>query len=148
MLKLDIKTEPYWIDLPSNVRIKVKPITTAVMSAARALSLADYRLIGDSGELDPTNDAQRKGASDSLLIKALARLSIIEWSGVYDAAGEQPVPVNDQNIISLMDIWLVAQEFFSAYITQMSLLEIEGNVSAPAANGTSAAEALTAGSAA
>ena len=39
MLKLDIKTEPYWIDLPSNVRIKVKPITTAVMSAARALSL-------------------------------------------------------------------------------------------------------------
>ena len=67
---------------------------------------------------------------------------------MYDAAGEQPVPVNDQNIISLMDIWLVAQEFFSAYITQMSLLEIEGNVSAPAANGISAAEALTAGSAA
>ena len=148
MLKLDIKTEPYWIDLPSNVRIKVKPITTAVMSAARALSLADYRNMVDGGELDPNNDAQRKGASDSLLIKALARLSIIEWSGVYDAAGEQPVPVNDQNIISLMDIWLVAQEFFSAYITQMSLLEIEGNVSAPAANGISAAEALTAGSAA
>ncbi|MDE3017057.1 MAG: hypothetical protein KGI29_09100 [Pseudomonadota bacterium] len=148
MLKLDIKTEPYWIDLPSNVRIRVKPISTAVMSAARALSLADYRLMVDSGELDPANDAQRKGASDSLLIKALARLSIIEWTGVYDAAGVAPAPVSDQNISSLMDIWLVAQDFFNVYVTQISLLETEGNVSAPAANGTSAAEALTAGSAA
>ena len=148
MLKLDIKTEPYWIDLPSDVRVKVKPISTAVMSAARALSLADYRLMVDSGELDPNNDAQRKGASDSLLIKALARLSIIEWSGVYDAAGEQPAPVNDKTVGDLMELWLVAQEFFNVYVTQLSLLETEGNVSAPAVNGTSAAVALTVGSAA
>ena len=56
--------------------------------------------------------------------------------------------VNDQTISDLMDIWLLAQEFLKAYVTQFTLLETEGNVLAPAANGTSAGAALTAGSAA
>jgi len=148
MLKLDIKTEPYWLDLPGTVRVKVTPVTTAIMSAAQAMALDDYRKLADSGGIDPMNDAMRKGTSESLLIKALARLAIVEWEGVALADGGDAAPLNDQTIGKLMDIWLVAQEFLKAYVTQFTLLVTEGNVSAPVASGTSAAEALTAGSAA
>ncbi len=147
MLKLNIKNEPYWIDLPGKVRLKVTPVSTAIMSAAQAMALEEYRGMVDGGALDPGNDALRKGTSESLLIKSLARLSILEWEGVLAAENDDPAPVNDQTVESLMNIWLVAQEFLKIYVTQFTLMVTEGNVSAPAANGISAAEALTAGSA-
>ena len=34
MLKLNLKTEPYWIPLPGKIKVKVTPISTAIMSAA------------------------------------------------------------------------------------------------------------------
>ena len=148
MLKLNLKTEAYWIDLPGKAKVKVKPISTAVMSAAQSMALENYRQLVDSGELDPANDALRKGMSESLLIKALARLSIIEWEGVLASDSDDLAPINDKTVSDLMDIWLLAQDFLKLYVTQFKLLETEGNVSAPAANGTSAAVALTAGSAA
>ena len=148
MLKLNLKTEAYWIDLPGKVKVKVKPISTAVMSAAQSMALENYRQLVDSGELDPANDALRKGMSESLLIKALARLSIIEWEGVLASDSDDLAPINDKTVSDLMDIWLLAQDFLKLYVTQFKLLETEGNVLAPAANGTSAAVALTAGSAA
>ena len=147
MLKLDLKTEAYWIDLPAKVRVKVKPVSTAIMSAAQSMALDNYRHLVESGELDPANEALRSGISESLLIKALARLSIVEWQGVLAADSDDLAPVNDKNVSDLMDIWLLAQEFLKAYVTQFKLLETEGNVLAPAANGISAAEALTAGNA-
>jgi hypothetical protein len=148
MLKLNLKTESYWISLPGKIRVKVKPVSTAIMSTAQSMALASYRQLVDGGELDPANDALRRGTSESLLIKALAQLAILEWEGVLAADNDDPAPVNDQTISDLMDIWLVAQEFLKAYVTQFTLLETEGNVSAPAANGISAAAALTAGNAA
>ena len=148
MLKLNLKTEAYWIDLPGKVKVKVKPISTAVMSAAQSMALENYRQLVGNGELDPANDALRKGMSESLLIKALARLSIIEWEGVLASDSDDLAPINDKTVSDLMDIWLLAQDFLKLYVTQFKLLETEGNVSAPAANGTSAAVALTAGSAA
>ena len=147
MLKLDLKTESYWIDLPAKVRVQVKPVSTAIMSAAQSMALDNYRQLVDSGQLDPANESLRSGTSESLLIKALARLSIVEWEGVLAADSDKLAPVNDKNVSDLMDIWLLAQEFLKIYVTQFKLLEIEGNVLAPAANGISAAEALTAGNA-
>lgn len=148
MLKLNLKTDAYWIDLPGKVRVKVKPISTAVMSAAQAMALEEYRRMVDGGDLDPANECLRKGTSESLLITALAKLAIIEWEGVLASDSDSPAPVTDQTVADLMDIWLIAQDFLKAYVMQFKLLETEGNVSAPAANGTSAAAAPTAGSAA
>lgn len=148
MLKLNLKTESYWISLPGKIRVRVKPVSTAIMSTAQTMAITRYRQMVDSGETDPNNDALRKGTSESLLIKALAQLAIVEWDGVLAADNDDPAPVTDQSISDLMDIWLIAQEFLKAYATQFTLLEKEGNVSAPAANGTSAAAAPTAGSAA
>ena len=148
MLKLNLKTAPYWLDLPGKVKIKVKPITTAIMSAAQTMAVDQYRQLVESGQIDAQNDALRKGVGESLLIKALGQLAIIEWEGVLSADSDNPAPVNEQTVGDLMDIWLIAQDFMKAYVTQFSLLETEGNVSAPAANGTSAAVAPIAGSAA
>jgi hypothetical protein len=148
MLKLNLKTESYWLDLPGKVKVKVKPITTALMSAAQSMAVDQYRKLVESGQVDAQNDSVRKGVGESLLIKALAQLAITEWEGVLAADSDAPAPVTEQNVSDLMDIWLIAQDFMKAYVTQFSLLETEGNVSAPAANGTSAAEAPTAASAA
>ena len=144
MLKLNLKNDPYWLDLPGKVRVKVTPVSTAIMGAAQAMALEEYRRMVDGGALDPANDALRKGTSESLLIKALAQLSILEWEGVYAADSDNPAPVNDQNVADLMNMWLVAQDFLKLYVTQFTLLVMEGNVSAPAANVISAAEARTA----
>ena len=147
MLKLDIKTEPYWIDLPAKVRVKVKPMSTAIMGAAQAMMKTAYNKMVESGDVDPSNDPQRVGIGQSLMVKALAGLSIVEWEGVQAVDSTDPAPINEQTISDLMDFWLIAQDFLSAYVTQFRLLETEGNVLAPAANGISVAEAPIAGSA-
>lgn len=143
MLKLDLKTEPYWLDLPGGIKIKVRPITTAIMNAAQTNSRVALRAMHEGAPVDPQ---LRSGLGDSLLTKALANLAIIEWEGVMLPDGT-PAPVEEKTISQLMDVWIVAQTFMDVYIFQLKLLEFEGNVSAPAASGTSAAEAFTAGSA-
>ena len=148
MLKLNLKTDAYWMDLPANVRVKVKPISTAIMSAAQSMALEDYRALVQSGALDEAIEPLRKGLSESLLIKALAQLAIVEWEGVLEAGGDNPAQVNERNVTDLMELWLVAQKFFEQYVTQFALLQSEGNVLAPAATGTSAEEAHIATSAA
>ncbi len=139
MLKLNLKTEPYWIPLPGNINVKVTPISTAIMSAAQSNARIDFMALEEQqGGID---SSIRGGINESMLIKAMARLAIVEWNGVYLADGETLAPVNPETIDQLMDIWLVAQDFFKEYVTQLRLLEFEGNVSAPVANGTSAAVA-------
>jgi len=36
MIRLELKREPYWLDLAPGVRIRVRPCTTALVMAARA----------------------------------------------------------------------------------------------------------------
>ena len=35
MLKLDLPVDPFWADLPHGVRVRIKPVTTAIVSAAQ-----------------------------------------------------------------------------------------------------------------
>jgi len=35
MLKLDLKKEPFWIDLQADARVKVKPLTSALLQVVR-----------------------------------------------------------------------------------------------------------------
>ena len=143
MLKLNLKTEPFWIPLPGKIKVKVTPISTAIMSAAQANARIDFMAMEEAqGVVDAD---LRGGISEALLIKSMARLSIVEWEGVFLSDGVTIAPIERKTVDQLMDIWLVAQEFLKEYVTQLRLLEFEGNVLAPAANGTSAAEAHTAG---
>ena len=40
MIRLDLKREPYWLDLAPGVRLRVRPCTTALVMAARASMIA------------------------------------------------------------------------------------------------------------
>lgn len=152
MLRLNLKKDPYWMDLPAAVRIKVRPLTTAIMSAAQSqvikqiVALREERK-SDSVVPDVDDEETRLGLSESLLIKALARGSILEWEGVMQPESDDPAPVSDQTVNDLMDIWFVAQDFWKQYTRSLSILEAEGNGLRLAATGISAAGLDTAESA-
>ncbi len=151
MLRLNLKKQPYWLELPAGVRVKLRPLSTAIMSAAQACVIKQItgwrrerqsRLEAgaDVSDIPDVDDEEtRLGLSESLLIKALARGAIIEWQGVLTSDGDAPATVSDQAVNDLMDIWFIAQEFWKHYTDALFLLEAEGNASGPAANGTLAA---------
>lgn len=159
MLKLNLQKEPYWLELPAQVRVKVKPLTSAVMQMAQnqaVREMLELRKERDSrmetgadvtGIPDIGDPHTRNALSETMLVKALARQAILEWEGVMLPDSAAPAPVNAQTADDLMDIWFIAQEFWKQYTRSLDLLESEGNGSRPAANGTSAAGRNTAGGA-
>lgn len=152
MLRLNLKKDPYWLVLPAAVRVKVRPLTTAIMSAAQSQVIRQIVAMREACKTDlalpDVDDEQtRLGLSEALLIKALARGSIIEWEGVLLPDSDALAPINDQTVNDLLDIWFVAQEYWKQYTSSLSLLDAEGNGSGLAPSGISAAGPDTAGSA-
>ncbi len=138
MIRLDLKREPHWLDLGHGVRLHVRPCTTALMMAARVEAQRTASL--------SASDSETAGIRTAALIKALARLAVIDWKGVGDDAGST-VPVTPENIDALMDLWPVASAFESTYLGPALLLDAEKNASGPVPNGTSAAGPSTAATA-
>lgn len=114
MIKLDLKREPYWLELPYGVSIRVKPVTTAFIMAARVQTLKD------AAESDDTI------ARSALLLKNLAVLAIDEWKGVGDK-NDNPAPVTPEAIKAFMDLWPMANAFEEQYLTPALTLEAEKN---------------------
>lgn len=119
MLKLNLTSEPNWVDLTSGVRLKVKPLTSALMLAARH----DPRVqaLGRDGE---TPD------EDSLTLevaKVLAGLVIEDWEGVGDGSGE-PVAVSQDWIDALLDLWPMFEAFQEKVVAGAMLVDAEKNV--------------------
>ena len=77
MLRLNLASEPAWLDLGHGVRVRVLPCTSGVMAAARG---------GDAVEA-----LVAAGASEAELALALAKgmagVAILDWEGVGDAEG-------------------------------------------------------------
>jgi hypothetical protein len=132
MLRLDLTVEPRWLDLAHGVRLRVAPLTTAVMVAARS---------------DPALEALPENASDEeralVFAKAIARIAVCDWEGVGDADGT-PVPVTPVGIDALLEVWPIFEAFQAVYVTKGLLLDEEKNVSAPSPTGTSAGATSTA----
>lgn len=157
MLKLDLKKAPFWIDLQADARVKVKPLTSALMHMAQAdavramLALQAERKaridagadVSDLPNLE--NDRVRHALSETALITALAIHAIIAWENVMKPEGGELAELTPANVTDLMDIWFVNQEFGKKYMRQLDLLEAEGNGLRPVANGTSAAGRAIAG---
>jgi hypothetical protein len=133
MIRLDLSREPRWLDLGHGVRVHVGPLTTSLMAAARS---------------DPLVTDLPEGASNETIAvamaKALARLVVLDWEGVGDAAGE-PLPVTPEGIDALLDILPLFEAFQLRYVSKGLLLEQEKNGSAPSASGTSPGATGTAG---
>jgi hypothetical protein len=137
MIRLDLKREPYWLDLAPGVRIRVRPCTTALVMAARASSTAE-----PAPGLDP-GDGNARGAA---LLKAMARVAIVDWEGIGDEAGAA-IPPSPERIDALLDLYPAFRAFETAYFLPALVLDQEKNACAPAPNGTSAAAPSTAAAA-
>lgn len=132
MLALDLSNEPRWHDLSPGVRVKLRPLTTALMVATR--SDPDVETVPDT-----TSDEERA----LIFAKALARRAVLAWEGVGDAEGKVIAP-NPGAIDALLDIWPIFEAFQLLYVSKGLLLEQEKNVSAPSPNGVSAGATATA----
>jgi hypothetical protein len=138
MIRLDLKREPYWLDLAPGVRIRVRPCTTALVMAARASMTTAEPAPG----LDPGDDNAR-GVG---MLRALAQAAIIDWEGIGDEAGDAVAPTAER-IDALLDLYPVFRTFETTYFLPALVLDEEKNVSAPAPNGTSEAGPSTAAAA-
>ena len=132
MLRLDLNSSPHWLDLGHGVRIRVAPLTTALMVAARSDAAVEALP-------DTATDEERALA----FAKAIARRAVSEWEGVGDADGN-PVPVTLAGIDALLEVWPIFEAFQAVYVSKGLLLDAEKNVSAPSPTGTSAGATVTA----
>jgi hypothetical protein len=125
MLRLNLAREACWLGLALGVRVKVEPLTTAIMVAART---------------DPAVRAIAPGTPDDSIAvtfaKAIAARAIVDWEGVGDANGD-PIPVSPEAIDALLDLWPIFEKFQTAYVAKGLELEAEKNVSAPSLTGSS-----------
>ena len=126
MLRLNLSREPYWLDLGLGVRVRVEPLTTALMVAARS---------------DPVVRRLPEGTSDDEIAvifgKVLAERAILDWEGVGDADG-YPTSVTPEGIAALLDIWPIFEKFQMGYVAKGLELEQEKNASAPSPSGSTA----------
>jgi len=126
MLRLNLARAPYWLDLGLGVRVKVEPLTTALMVASRS---------------DPVVRSLPEGTSDDEIAvifgRVLAERAILTWEGVGDADGN-PAPVTPEGIAALLDIWPIFERFQMSYVAKGLELEAEKNASAPSLNGSTA----------
>jgi hypothetical protein len=126
MLRLDLTSLPRWLDLAPGVRLQLRPLTTALMVAARH----DPAVAGLS---DTALDEERAVA----FARALARLAVLDWQGVGDAEGA-PIDPSQTSIDALLDIWPIFEAFQIGYVSKGLLLDAEKNASAPSPTGSSA----------
>jgi hypothetical protein len=132
MLTLDLTNAPFWCDLVPGVRVKLRPLTTALMVAARH----------DPAIADLPKDATTEEAALAMA-KALARSAILDWEGIGNAEGNV-IAVSPEAIDALLDIWPIFEAFQSLYVAKGLLLDAEKNASSPVPNGSSVGATATA----
>jgi hypothetical protein len=132
MLTLDLTNTPFWCDLVPGVRVKLRPLTTALMVAARS----------DPAIANLPQEASTEEAALAMA-KALARSAILDWEGIGDAEGEL-LPVSPAAIDALLDIWPIFEAFQGLYVAKGLLLDAEKNASSPVPSGSSAGATATA----
>ncbi|MDM7462463.1 MAG: hypothetical protein P3W95_002230 [Tepidimonas taiwanensis] len=131
MLTLDLTNAPRWLDLLPGVRLKLRPLTTALMVSARA---------------DPAVEALPPEAMTEELAlamaKAVARRAVLDWEGVGDAEGN-PVGVSPEGIDALLEIWPAFEAFQAAFVATGRLRDRQKNASAPSPSGPTAGAKAT-----
>jgi hypothetical protein len=133
MLRLNVASEPEWLDLGHGVRVRVVPCTSAIMAAARGSDAVEALVAAGASEAELA----------LALAKAMAGVAILDWEGVGDADGK-PIPVTAEAAAALIDVWPLFEAFQARYVAKGLLLDQEKNASAPSPNGTSAGATATA----
>ena len=132
MIRIELSPEPQWLDLGHGVRLKLLPLTTALMVATRSDPAVK--------DLNPDSSNDTRAA---IFAAALARRAVVDWEGVGDLDGN-PLPVNDEGIDALLSLWPIFEAFNLLYVSRGMLLDAEKNASAPLPTGTSVGAKATA----
>ena len=126
MIRIQLSPEPQWLDLGHGVRLRLMPLTTALMVATRS----DPEV--QSLEADASNDSRA-----AVFAAALARRAVVDWEGVGDESGTV-IAVSPEGIDALLSLWPIFEAFNLHYVSPGMLLDAEKNGSAPLPTGTSA----------
>jgi hypothetical protein len=132
MLNLDLQSAPRWLELLPGLRLKLRPLGTALMVAARADPEVEA--------LPPDTGTDALGLA---MAKAVARRAVLDWEGVGDASGA-PLPVTPEGVDALLEVFPVFEAFQTGYVAKGLVLEQEKNVSSPSPSGSTAGAAPTA----
>lgn len=143
MISLKQQAGPYDIELPYGIVVTVKPLTTAGMAAAQASARRRVESLEAQaterkesalpleGLPDLSDDAERDGLFQDLLIKELAVRHITGWSGIED----EP-EINMENITAVMSLYPVGERFFQEFTLKQVLLNAAKNGLGLSAAGT------------
>lgn len=125
MLKLDLPTEAYWVDMPHGVRLRMKPVTTAIITAAqqRAARLGRETAEASGGDLD---EDMSRGLAFVLMAQAIGRFAIEAWEGVGNADGNA-LALTPDAVDMLMNIPDMASAFWDAAFKPVQIVSDEGN---------------------
>lgn len=150
MLKLKINKEPYWLELGYDVRVKVKPCTSAVFYEAKAYmnsKLSELAKIYKENKtagiveadvVDVENPIKREALADKYLLIGLGVAGILEWDGVMEADEDKAAPLIESKIDELFsNFWAVAENFRHQYCGLQEILAAEKNDYTPEPSGTS-----------
>ena len=121
MLRLNLSTEPRWLDLGHGVRLLVEPLTTAIMLAARSDPTIVAAADAESDAAHSNDDLAR------IVAKAVARIVVKDWDGVGDEDGKL-LPLTPQGIDALLELWPIFEAFQTKYIAGALILDAEKNV--------------------
>jgi hypothetical protein len=135
MLKLAAQQrEPFWLDIVPGVRVRVRPITSAAIIAARH---AAAEAMKDAAE------AERVSLASAAFTRNVALWGIVDWDGVGDADGN-PIKPSPETIDGLLEVWPAFDALDRLYVAPALVLDAEKNGSSPLPNGTSAGAKATA----
>ena len=148
MLRLTPQTESRWIDLPRfGARIRIRPLSTAVMAAARGEASKRVAMLWREAEAqeqagfppDPTgpsfaNPIWRDGVVRQYFAAALLRYAAEAWEGVADQDGN-PLLLDAVAAEAFAAHDEAASAFLDAALAPIEALAAEGNASAPSSPG-------------
>jgi hypothetical protein len=147
MIDLSQRTEPYELELPYGLKVTVKPLTTAGMTAAQAAAKRAVEAIERQARerteagfaLDGLPDLSAEGERDGLyqaqLIRELAIRHVASWTGIELEGG--PAPPTPENIAAVMELYPVGERFFQEFTLRQVLLNAAKNGLGLSAAGTS-----------
>jgi hypothetical protein len=147
MIDLAQRSEPYEIALPYGLTVTVKPLTTAGMAVAQAVTRRAVEAIERQarehteaglpldGLPDLSTEGERDGFYQAQLIRELAVRHITSWTGVELEAGS--APPTREHIAAVMDLYPVGERFFQEFTVRQVLLNAAKNALRPSAAGSS-----------
>ena len=144
MISLKQPSDPFDIELPYGISVTVTHLTTTAMAAAQAgarrrveaveVQVRDRKESGLplDGLPDLSIEENRDGFLQCQVVYELATRQITAWIGIEDDP-----PVTRDNIIAVMDLYPVGEQFLQKLTLQQMLLNAAKNASGLSASGTS-----------